>query len=34
MQNLEHKCVLQDTVRCWQRSIMLAMGGHCVGDCE
>jgi len=34
-QNLEHKCILQEsckTVRRWQRSIMLVKGGHCVGD--
>ena len=35
-QNLEHKCILQEsckTVRRWQRSILLVKGGHCVGDC-
>ena len=34
-QNLEQNCVLQEsckTVRCWQRSILLVKGGHCVGD--
>ena len=34
-QNLEHKCVLQEsykTMRRWQRSILLVEGGHCVGD--
>ena len=34
-QNLEHKCVLQEsckTMRRWQRSILLVKGGHCVGD--
>ena len=37
MQNLEHKCVLQEsckTVRLWQRFILLVKGAHCVGDCE
>ena len=35
-QNLEHKCILQDsckTVKRWQRSILLVRGDHCVGDC-
>ena len=34
-QNLEHKCILQGsckTVRCWQRSILLVRGDHCIGD--
>ena len=34
-QNPEQKCILQEsckTVRCWQRSILLVKGGHCVGD--
>ena len=36
-QNLEHKCVLQEsykTVRRWQRSILLVNGGHCVWNCD
>ena len=34
-QSLEHDCVLQEscnTMRRWQRSILLVKGGHCVGD--
>ena len=37
LQNLEHKCVLQEscnlTVRRWQTPILLVKGDHWVGDC-
>ena len=31
-QNIEHNCVLQESVRRWQRYILLVKGGHCVED--